>query len=476
MTLRQRMASVALKALGADAFSQIISSIVGNASTTPRMGSKELLRAYSTMPWLRAVVGKISWQAGSVPWQLYVATAAPEPGKGKERRARRFKALQRCTSLRQRMVMYKALRDDDALKEITEHGFLDLIDRGNTKMSGAQVMQLTYQHLDLVGESAWVMDRNGLSVPTDLWPIPTTWVQDMPRPGRDTYMVVAPTGMREVPAQDIVWFYHPDPSDPYARGTGTGHALGDELETDEYAAKHLKGWFYNRARPDILVTGAGLNKGDLDRMEEKWLQKLSGAGKAGQKPYFINRDVKVDVISQSFGEMQLSQLRKDERDAIVHVYGLSPEALGIIENSNRSTIDAADYMVAKYVLQPRLEFMRTKLQLLVEMFDERLILDYINPVQEDKEYELKVMTASPASFTVDEWRAQAGKKPMPDAKIGEGHIVPMTNTFVESLDELAEQTVPPGPEGGEGALPGALGGIGGDPEDDEDDEDDAEED
>jgi hypothetical protein len=37
----------------------------------------------------------------------------------------------------------------------------------------------------------------------------------------------------------------------------------------------------------------------------------------------------------------------------MQVYGIPPEKLGIVENSNRSTIDSADYLFAKSILVPQ---------------------------------------------------------------------------------------------------------------------------
>jgi hypothetical protein len=218
-------------------------------------------------------------------------------------------------------------------------------------------------------------------------------------------------------------------------------SLSDELETDEHAAKHLKAWFRNRARPDILITAEGLRKEEVDRLEDSWLKKLSGTIGVN-KPHFLNRKVDVNVLSQSFADMQLSQLRKDERDIIINTIGMPPEILGIIENSNRSTIDAADYMYAKYMQVPRLEFLRIMLQIhLIEKYDPRLILDYISPVMEDRDFELKVRQARPEAWDVDEYREMGGSSPLPNNG-GKIYIVPFNMTAVESLDDLAEATEP----------------------------------
>jgi hypothetical protein len=138
------------------------------------------------------------------------------------------------------------------------------------------------------------------------------------------------------------------------------------------------------------------------------------------------------------------ELRKHSRDTVIQTEGVPPELHGIIENSNRSTIDSADYLFSRWVLVPRLEFLRATMQeRLVPDFDERLILDYCSPVQEDKEFNLKVATAAPWSTMVDEWRALREEESLPNDQ-GKVFMVPFglnpvplkeTDTFV--LPDLA---------------------------------------
>jgi len=453
MGLTHWVARHAVKALGdrmtAD---QLVTSVFGPNTSTVRYGTAEILRAFNTMPWLRAIVERTSWTTACVPWQLFVATE--EPIKAAERIGRRAKAvlrsdLARSTDPDYRIAQYKSLRQSDTLREIKNHVGLQVLDRGNPRFAGQVVRQVTQQHLDLVGEGAWLVERDGLLVPKAFYPIPPTWIQMTPwtvqrfdgtEPG--TWLITSNRGSMTVPEQDLIYFYHPNPADPYDRGTGIGMALGDELETDEATAKHLKRWFKNFAIPPLIISrkgGSGTGNANTQRLEEAWMQRLLGRNNT---PYFSNQEVEVKELNQTFNDMQLSQLRKDERDILIHVYGMPPEIFGILENSNRSTIDAADYLMAKYVIVPRLEFLRINLQYqLFERFDNRLILDYVSPIVEDKEFQLKTMQASPHSFTVDELRELAARKPLPNQE-GEGFVAPLNVQYVKNLQELGLDQTP----------------------------------
>src|SRR6185295_18915609 len=211
-------------------------------------------------------------------------------------------------------------------------------------------------------------------------------------------------------------FKDPDPAMPYWRGTGTSQALADEMETDEYAAKYIKAFFYNSARPDVIITpkgdNASLNPNEMDRLETQWTNEHQGFWRAF-KPLFSNRPIDVTVLEANFRQLQMKDLRSHIRDICLQVWGVSPEILGVLENSNRATIDAADSLFSKWVIVPRLEDWRLDFQRqLVPEYDERLILDYESPVQEDKTFAKEVMGLITEAFSLDEIRELVGHSPL----------------------------------------------------------------
>jgi len=392
------------------AYGMLTGIFPGSVGQPPKRGTRELLNAYNDMPWLRAVVNKVSRSVASTSWQLYVIRRGGKAIKTAKLQRADYNSRQRL------LVSYKKQNE---LVEIEEHPLLDLLDNANSFLTGLMARQLTQVYLDLAGEAFWLKERNGAGKPVAFWPLPPDWVISTPTPTHRFFRVSFRAWQGEIPDTEILWIADPDPTNPYGRGSGMARALGDELETDEYAAKHTKSWFYNRARPDLIISADNIQREDTLRLEQDWLAKTQGFWRA-YKPYFLNRKIDVHQLSQTFENMQLVELRKYERDTIIQVYGVPPEIFGIIENSNRATIEASDYLFARWVIQPRLEFLRSVFQeRLVPEFDDRLILEYESPVAEDKEYMLKVAQAAPWSRLVDEWRALQGMKPLPD---GQGQV------------------------------------------------------
>jgi hypothetical protein len=126
--------------------------------------------------------------------------------------------------------------------------------------------------------------------------------------------------------------------------------------------------------------------------------------------------------------MQLVELRRFERDIAIQVFGMSPEMLGVVESSNRATIEAAEFLYTKWLIGPRLEYLRLVLQqFLIDEYDEKLILGYESPVAEDREYQLRAAETAPWSRTVNEWRELQSLPLLPPER---GDVLMIPNTVM----------------------------------------------
>ena len=411
----------------------------GRGDAPPR-GSSDVLAGYANLPWLRAVTGRIAQAMAATDWQLY---AVRKP----QQRAVKNAFLQRASGTVRRKALNEMVENENA-DQILDHPMLDLLHDGNPHHTGVQLWRLTSASLDLVGEVYWLLQRNGVGAPAAIWPIPPTWVLETPAPGRDTYRINFKGRYAEVPASEILCLNDPNPADPYGRGTGLAAALGDELATDEYAAKIVRQFFLEGARPDFMIwpkdSQMGLDPAELKRFQNDWLNRHQGYARAW-RPYMAGQEMGIHEFDKDFGKMQMVELRQFERDTIIQTYGMPPEMLGQIENSNKATITAAEYIFTRWVLTPRLELLRSILQeRLVPEFDDRLVIDYVSPVPEDKARELDAAKAQPHVLTVNEWRALAGQEPVKD---GEVYMMPPQLVPVSSLDEgpapMVEEPEPP---------------------------------
>jgi hypothetical protein len=390
----------------------------------PKRGSRQILEIYSESPWVQAVTKKIGERVASTEWLLFAQTG----GNGnkhyiktthRESIARKIKRA----PFKERKRLLRKLQAKGQLKEITNHPALDLLASGSPGMTGSASRRLTQISRDLVGEAFWVLDRDGLNIPVAYWYMPPHWVTELPGPGRDTYGVSLSGQQIKIPAGDVIWFREPDPAKPYSRGTGLGMALGDEIETDEYAAKFIKTFFANSARPELLIYAEGEKKENLQRAKLEFENSHRGYQRA-HRSWWMNKKIEVKELTRKFTDMELVSLRQSERDTIIAVFGVPPEQLGIVTSSNRATAHESERIMATSVLVPRLEAQREQLQVeLIDDYDDRLILDFESPIPEDKESKLKAMQAAPYTVTRGEWRIEQGQDHR--GKGDEVHIMPL---------------------------------------------------
>lgn len=339
-------------------------------SQVPRRGTREILQAYRTHPWFRAVASKVATRVASVPLRLY------------EQRGR------------ERVLVEK-------------HELLDTLKKPNGRMTTFDLLYLTQVWLDTKGEGFWIKERNDRREVVALYPVPPHWMVGTPSRTQPWFQLSYGTVQQALPLTEVLWFLEPDPENPYGRGVGIGEALADEIDTDEFAAKQVKSFFYNGTVPDTLVGMEGGDKSAAEALKEKWAAEHRGFWNKN-RAYFTNAKITVERLDTTFKDMQLVQLRQGLRDTVVQVFGVPPEVLGIIENSNRATIESADYLLTTGVLAPRLRRLEMVLAQLAAEAGDGLTFAFDNVVPENKEFALSVMQARPEAFTHNEVRKLAG--------------------------------------------------------------------
>ena len=321
--------------------------------------------------------------------------------------------------------------------EVHDHAINMVLDAGNPHHTGRDVWKVAQLQIDLGGEAFIGIGRNKFGVPSTLWPLAPHWVMGTPSEGHPVFRISWKEWQAELPEDDIIWLRKLNPVDPYGRGSGIARALADELETDEYSAQYVKAFFLNGGTPDSLVyvdtTGAQDNrasKAETDRLEESWNNQHLGATRR-HKTMFVSQKLGVHEFDKSLQGIKLEALRDATDRRVLETWGAPPEILGRLTNSNRSTIDSAQYLWALNVITPRLEFLREHLQRrLCSAFPaDDLVLTYDSVIPQDHEHIRELIKSNPAAFSLDEIREEAGLQPLPDNR-GQQYQVPVNFNVV----------------------------------------------
>jgi len=352
-----RRAAVAV--LGAAFVQRVVQRFAGWGWIGPTRNSRQWLEEFGQNPLLFTVVHRIAMDIGGTPWSVYKLNS-------KNRRIRTEVEF--------------------------EHPLVQLLAEPNAWQTGEELMYLIAAALDLPGETFLLMLRGGDGKPVKLLPLPAYWVLDLPRCGRPFY-VVDINGVQElVPPSEVIWLQNPNPLNPYGRGLGTAAALDTTIEQHKQGNLWNLNFLRRSARPDIVISvPEEMDEDACERAREKWLANHQGADNSWA-PHFMNSDFKAQILTQTAKDMDFVALLRNARDTVYQLFGVPPEILGIVENSNRATADAAMYIYGMLTLTPRLRRIRGGLQRrLVPLFGDRLlVLDFESPVRETMEFKLRM--------------------------------------------------------------------------------------
>lgn len=240
--------------------------------------------------------------------------------------------------------------------ELTDHPFLDFWRKPNPlhEMSNAALWRLLEIYLKLKGEGYFIIERNELGLPAELWPVPTHWVQQTPYLDHPFYTVRLTSGViMPVSVDDMFVMKDLNPVDPFRRGLGQAEALADEIETDEYAAKFQKRFFFNDATPNLVIAMPKSTEEQRKRFRAEWMERFKGVFKS-HGVATVNGEAIINKVGDNMKDMDMVNGRTFLRNAVLEHFGVPREIMGITESSNRATSEAAQYIYAQNVLMPSL--------------------------------------------------------------------------------------------------------------------------
>lgn len=332
---------------------------------------EHLMGAMGSVGTLFAVVTKLANSTSQVKWHLY----RKQDGRGR-------------------------IAGADSRKEVTTHAALDLWNKPNEFYTQQEFVEASQQHQELVGETDWLVAKSDGygNIPLELWPIRPDKIRVNPDPINfiKDYTYLSPDGS-QIPLHldDIIQLKLPNPLDPY-RGMGPVQSILADLDATKYSAEWNRNFFLNSAEPGgIIEVDKRLDDDEFNEMRSRWNEQHRGVSKA-HRVALIEQGRWVDR-SYSQKDMQFTQLRSVSRDVIMEAYTVSKLMLGIVDDVNRASAEASEYVFSKYLMISRLERIKAALNnKLLPMFGstgEGLEFDYENPVPKDEVAEAAEMNS-----------------------------------------------------------------------------------
>ena len=325
--------------------------------TLSNVTPSDYVSAYGQVGWVFACVSRIASAVAETNWRLYQVNDST-----KER------------------------------EEIISHPVLSLFDFVNEYTTGLEMMEQTQTYIDLVGEAFWLVIKDRIGRPAELWAINPNKMRVVPHSKDYIAGYVYVNGHDKIPLEkdEVIHIKLPNPNNPY-RGQSPIASIMSDIEAEKFSSQYNKSFFQNSAEPSGVINFEGtLTDSQYERLRYQWNEQHQGVSRS-HKVAILEGGATWTGKAVNQRDMQFQQLRLMNRDVILGAYGMPLHILGISESVNRANAEASEYTFARWVLKPRLHRIRAKLnEQFIPMFDEDLYFDYDSPVPEDIQRNLSV--------------------------------------------------------------------------------------
>jgi HK97 family phage portal protein len=270
--------------------------------------------------------------------------------------------------------MYKTDRDgrvryartdkgSDQRIEVLRHQALKLWKRPNPFMTGEHFREIGWQHMELVGEWYWVINRgpSGRGVPLEIWPVSPARME--PVPDRKKFLAgwvyTGPSG-EQIPlsTDEVIQIKYPNPGDMY-RGLSAVQSLLADIDATKYSAQWSRNFFLNSAVPGGVVTFAKrLTDTEFNEFTARWREQHQGVAR-GHRVGVLEQGAVWTPNTYTVKDMQFYELRTLGRDIIREAYRVHQAMLGQSTDVNRANAETAEEVHIAWHEIPRLNRLRT---------------------------------------------------------------------------------------------------------------------
>lgn len=337
-----------------------------------RLDPEAQMRAMGAVGTLYAIVNRTTTSTASAKWRLYQKARSGKP--------------------------------EDRI-EVTRHAAVDLWERPNPWMPRQEFVEVFQQHLDLTGESEWVISTHpsAPTIPLELWPVRPDRIE--PVPDADEFLsgwkYLSPDGRKiDLGLKDVIQLRMPNPLDPY-RGLGPVQAMLVDIDSARYSAEWNRNFFRNSAEPGgIIEVEKRLSDAEFDEMTTRWSEQHKGVANA-HRVAVIEQGKWVDR-KYTMRDMQFAELRRVSRDIILEGFGFPKVMIGAVDDVNRANAEASEYIFARWIIVPRLDRIKGTLNHdLLPLFGptaQNLEWDYDSPVPANVELENETLKIRVEAF------------------------------------------------------------------------------
>jgi len=282
-------------------------------------------------------------------------------------------------------------REDGSVEELPfNHPMVELFRRVNNSMTLGDLLANTVLFLELTGNAYWSLSKDPSGKPTEIWPLPAHKVQVVPGKDRwvEKYILRNNNRKQEFSAENVVHFRYASPDDLYY-GKSPLQAAAEAVDADEGIALSQYRLFAEGLLPSIYVlrTEQRLTPEQAQKLRDDFTNAFRGANKS-QRLVIAHSGINLDVVTTKPREMDFLESSRVTRQRILGIFGVPEFLVGIPEGTNRASARVAEYVFAKYTVQPILDYIASVItERICPMFDENAYAEFDSPLPPDPEME-----------------------------------------------------------------------------------------
>ena len=404
---------------------QMIRLLTGDSPNKNRIFTpEEMAREYRG--WIYTCANINSAAVASTPLRLYAVTADGQSNKYLHKHRvldkREIKHMSQTVSNKALTKINSSVE----VVELVEHPLLDLLREFNDDRNYFESVESTSIFLDMIGNSYWYLDFDGMPQPQKLYVLQSQYVTIVPGKtklikgylyGKSNNANLANlANLTKFKPDEIIHFKTPNPNSIYY-GIGCAQASAMSIERSDLIDTSENSTLKNRARPDFVVQykGGKLDPSSKKDIEKMWNNAFQGARRSGRIKVM---DEQFDLKTLGFKpeEMEYPQGRIWTLKEIAGAFGVPYSMLDSSDTKKATSEDAKLWHSTNAVL-PRLKRIEEKLnEKLVPYYDNRLFLAFDNPIPEDvnKQTNENNVYVSNGVMSINEVRRSLGLPPFED--------------------------------------------------------------
>jgi HK97 family phage portal protein len=339
-------------------------------------------------------------------------------------------------SIRFKVMRYQRNGDD---QEVFDGPLVRFLENPSPLLTGKDFIYLNTVYKELTGNAFWERVKGSQVVPL----IPTQVAPVVDNGRLLKYRYTSETGQRFLDLEDVLHDRYIDPARPYW-GAGKLQKIARWVDTSYFANEFLRRFFLNGATFGGFIETEEESQERIDLIKSGLVSEHVGVQNA-HKIGILPKGAKYTKVTANMNEIELGATDDRYRDKILAGFGVPKTLVGLTNEVNRATAEAAEYVFAQYTLKPLaddlVEFLNTNVAAALDTSG-KYYFAYDEFVPANREIQIKereiALNRQPYK-TVNEVRAEVGLPPVTGGDVIYG------NPFQAPLGSpVASPNLPPG--------------------------------